>query len=100
MNAPASRLAADPIGLHMPWTGEEERAARNALLKARDVASSRVTIARSADARTLLWLLVTTASEWAFAPSATIAELADARRQCIRLLQGASFAERQEVANA
>jgi hypothetical protein len=96
MNAPASRLTADPIGTLVPWAEGEEKRHREGLLRARDLASSNLRAASSRHAIELLWQVIETATAWAYV-GATVDELADARKQCIRLAQCAGFAEREPV---
>ena len=96
MNADDSRISADPIGLFLPWATEEEKNHRERLLRARELASSNLRVARSPHAISLLWMVVETVTAWAYA-SASVADLIDARRQCMRLARAASFAEREPV---
>lgn len=80
----------------MPWAEGEEKRHREGLLRARDLASVNLRAATSPHAIALLWMIVETSTARAFA-SATVDDLAEVRRQCLRLAQCASFAEREAV---
>ncbi len=93
MNAPSTILA-DPIGTFMPECGGEERQLRARLYRARDIATSRVIIAKSSDARELYWMVVRTVTAWLYR-SAKLEELQGALNHCVRLFLCADFAERE-----
>jgi hypothetical protein len=95
-NTPRSRILDDPIGLFIPGCRNDERHLRERLLKAREIASSRVVHLRSANARILTWLLLETVTEHLYAP-VTEDELRDAADQCLRLFMCSQFAERLET---
>ena len=58
-----SKILDDPIGLFIPACTDDERKLRERLLMAREIATSRVAHLRSANARTLTWLLLETVTK-------------------------------------
>lgn len=95
MNAP-SRLLSSPVEALLPGCEGEELKVRERLLKGRNLATARMPALQSANARALSWMVVETATAWAFAP-ATIDDLRDVANFCVRLFMCADFAERMEA---
>jgi hypothetical protein len=93
MNAPSAILA-DPLRAFIPGCDHDERKLRNRLLRARDIATSRVCNLENADARELYWMAIRTVTEWVYRP-AKPDELQDALNHCTRLFMCAGFAERE-----
>lgn len=67
MNKP--HLAAPPptpVDVFAPWAGEEERALRMRIHRARDLAQARATRSEHEQARSAYWLAAELAGEWVF----------------------------------
>ncbi len=90
-----SRILEDPIGLFIPGCSDDERRLRERLLKAREIATSRVVGLRSSNARILLWLLLETVTDHLYA-ACSQEQLRDAADHCVRLFMCATHAERLE----
>lgn len=95
MNAPTS-LTRDRLDTFIPGCGPEERILREAILKARDLATSRLPALETPHARQCAWQMVEVATEWAFRP-ASIADLQDVRMHLLRLMRCITFAEQMEL---
>lgn len=87
-------LPADPVVSLVPWATGEGLRLRRALLKARDLATSRLAAAKFDETRSLLRMIVAVASEYALS-GASEGQLGDARNQCLRLMLAAGFFERE-----
>jgi hypothetical protein len=85
----------NPIDTFIPGCTDRGRRIRQRLLKARDLASSRVANLSSGHARSLTWMLIETATWWVFSP-ATPDDLEDVANHCLRLFMCADFAEQME----
>lgn len=96
MSAPASRTSYDPVELFTPCATRREKEHRQGILLLRDRASASLRAASAPHSIALLWMIVETATAWAYA-GATAEELGLARLQCLRLAQCASFAEKEPV---
>jgi hypothetical protein len=88
-------LPADPIEALRPWGTAEEKAVRRRLHKAWALGAAGATRAQSGTARTLLWLIAQTASDWTFAARSE-AELGDMADTLVRLFGCANAFERLE----
>lgn len=95
MNAPASRVAADPLGMLLPGRSEEEMKLRRRLFVAREIAGSRIITLRSGHGLALNWMLMESAMAWTYAP-ASIELLTDRVHYCLRLAMLTSAAESLE----
>ncbi|MEA1015600.1 hypothetical protein [Sphingosinicella sp. LY1275] len=91
-------ITSDPVRTFVPWAGDEERKLRQRLLKAQSFASARVMRSRSPKARALLWMIIETAGEWAFAP-ASCGDLKDVADGLVRLVLVVETFEMLETAD-
>lgn len=89
-------LAADPIGLMMPWAGEGERDLRRRILLCQRLSSTRATMCASDRARSIYWAANNVAAEHVFAP-APIDCLQDVRDTLVRMFLVAGALERFEA---
>jgi len=94
-----SRITSDLLDTFLPGCSDEERALRERIMRARDLATTRVTSLQSSHARSIAWIIVETATEWVFQP-ARLEQLRDVANHLTRLLMCAGFAEQMEVGNA
>ncbi len=89
----------DPVGVFAPWAGEEEKALRVRIHKARDVAQARASRSKHGRARTFYWLAAQMASDWVFS-RAPNEDLADVLASLSRLFLVAGSVERLEAPDA
>lgn len=92
MNAP-SRSPLSSGEAFLPGCEGEELKLRERLLKGRNMATARLHVLQSANARALLWMMIETASAWVFV-SASTDDLRAAANHCVRLFMCADFFER------
>lgn len=86
----------DPVDVFAPWAGEEERALRIRIHRARDVATARAGRSQHGRARTLYWLAAQLASDWVFT-RAPITDLSEILAALTRLFLTAGMIERLEA---
>lgn len=88
-------LSIDPIEALRPWGTAEEKRLRRRLHRAWHLSAADAARAQSGSARTILWLIAQTASEWTFAGRSE-AELKDMADTLVRLFVCANAFERLE----
>jgi hypothetical protein len=91
-------LTADAIRHFCPGAGDEERAHRLAIHKARDIGQARATRSRHARARAVYWLATQLAGDWIFRP-ASVEDLAEIRRGLGWLFLVAGLLQRLEASD-
>ena len=93
-NLPERQLTA--VDVFAPWAGDQERALRIRIHRARDVATARATRSRHGGARALLWQAAQIAAERVFAP-APEDDLRETIGNLARLFLVAGWIERTEA---
>lgn len=93
MNAPATRIVADPLATLLPGRSAEEMALRRRMHTARDIGGQRMIALESPAAQDLNHMLIEAASAWIFEP-ASVDNLQDKVRFLLRLALATSEAER------
>lgn len=99
MNAPSGTITAealDDITTFMGPLPPEEYELRRKIRVCRNCATHKATLTASADARTLLWMVATTATRWIYSP-ASVEELTEITTFLRRLLILADQAEKVEA---
>lgn len=99
LNSDTGQRPLDGVDLFAPWAGEEERALRVRIHRARDTAQARAGRSKHGRARTVYWLATQFAGDWVF-QRAPIGDLAEVIKGLTWLFLYASLIERIEAPDA
>lgn len=89
----------DPVRVFAPWCGDEERALRVRIHRARDIAQARAARSKHCHARSLYWMSAQFAGDWVFT-RAPVADLNAILETLTRLFLAAGTIEQLEAPDA